>query len=89
MSKKKNCLELLHRAYPELNLQKINVITQYDGNIGLGNKNFRLDVWAQDDKGCIYDIEMQTTNKHDLEERMQDYAAGLNNFTLKSGPALH
>ena len=39
----------------------------------------------QDDKGRIYDIEMQTTNKHDLEERMQYYAAGLNNFTLKSG----
>lgn len=86
MSKKKNCLELLRRAYPELNLQKINVITQYDGNIGLESKNFRLDVWAQDDKGRIYDIEMQTTNKHDLEERMQYYAAGLNNFTLKSGP---
>lgn len=86
MSKKKNCLELLRRAYPELNLQKINVITQYDGNIGLESKNFRLDVWAQDDKGRIYDIEMQTTNKHDLEESMQYYAAGLNNFTLKSGP---
>ena len=85
MSKKKNCLELLRRAYPELNLQKINVITQYDGNIGLESKNFRLDVWAQDDKGRIYDIEMQTTNKHDLEECMQYYAAGLNNFTLKSG----
>lgn len=51
------------RAYPELNLQKINVITQYDGNIGLESKNFRLDVWEQDDKGRIYDIEMQTTNK--------------------------
>lgn len=51
------------RAYPELNLQKINVITQYDGNIGLESKNFRLDVWAQDYKGRIYDIEMQTTNK--------------------------
>ncbi|WP_283112229.1 Rpn family recombination-promoting nuclease/putative transposase [Lactobacillus gallinarum] len=76
---------MLRRAYPELNLQKINVITQYDGNIGLESKNFRLDVWAQDDKGRIYDIEMQTTNKHDLEERMQYYAAGLNNFTLKSG----
>ena len=62
MSKKKNCQELLRRAYPELNLQKINVITQYDGNIGLESKNFRLDVWAQDDKGRIYDIEMQTTN---------------------------
>lgn len=85
MNKKKNCLELLRRAYPELNLQKINVITQYDGNIGLESKNFRLDVWAQDDKGRIYDIEMQTTNKHDLEESMQYYAAGLNNFTLKSG----
>lgn len=85
MSKKKNYLELLRRAYPELNLQKINVITQYDCNIGLESKNFRLDVWAQDDKGRIYDIEMQTTNKHDLEESMQYYAAGLNNFTLKSG----
>ena len=56
MSKKKNCLELLRRAYPELNLQKINVITQYDGSIGIESKNFRLDVWAQDDKGRIYDI---------------------------------
>ncbi|OUQ78135.1 hypothetical protein [Lactobacillus gallinarum] len=46
MSKKKNCLELLRRIFPELHLKKVNVITQYDGNIGLETKNIRLDVWA-------------------------------------------
>lgn len=32
MSKKDNYLELLKRAYPELHLQEIKVITQYSGS---------------------------------------------------------
>lgn len=85
MSKKDNYLELLKRAYPELHLQEIRVITQYSGSPAWESKGFRLDVWAQDDQSRVYDIEMQATSKHDLEERMQYYAAGLNHFTLKSG----
>ena len=74
MSNKKNCLELLRRMFPELKLTKVNVITQYDGNIGLESKNIRLDIWAQDDQSRVYDIEMQTTRKNDLEKRMMYYA---------------
>lgn len=74
MSNKKNCLELLRRMFPELKLTKVNVITQYDGNIGLESKNTRLDIWAQDDQSRVYDIEMQTTRKNDLEKRMMYYA---------------
>lgn len=85
MSNKKNCLELLQRIFPELHLTKVNVISQYDGNIGLEAKNIRLDVWAQNDQGRVYDIEMQTTRKNDLEERMMYYAMNLNRFTLKTG----
>lgn len=85
MSKKKNCLELLRRMFPELHLKKVNVITQYDGNIGLETKNIRLDVWAQDDQGRVYDIEMQTTKTNDLEQRMLYYAMNLNRFTLRTG----
>lgn len=66
MSNKKNCLELFQRMFPELHLKKVNVITQYDGNIGLEAKNIRLDVWAEDDQGRVYDIEMQTTKANDL-----------------------
>ena len=74
MSNKKICLELLRRIFPELKLTKVNVITQYDDNIGLESKNIRLDIWAQDDQGRVYDIEMQTTRKNDLEKRMMYYA---------------
>lgn len=85
MSKEENCLELLRRVYPELHLKSVEVITQRTGNFELGTKGIRLDVWAKDDQGRVYDIEMQNADQQDLGQRMQYYATGLNKFTLKSG----
>lgn len=59
--------------------EMIEELTPQKDNKEIDKLSFR------DDQGRVYDIEMQTTNKHDLEERMQYYAAGLNHFTLKSG----
>ena len=70
---------------PELNIKTVDVIPQFDGNIGLEAKNIRLDVWAHDEQGRVFYIEMQTTN--DLEQRMMYYAMNLNRFTLKTGQA--
>lgn len=86
MSIKQNCLELLQRIYPELNLKDIEeIIPQYDGNTGFHEKRIRLDVLASDKDGNLFDLEMQTSNSMNLPQRMQYYAVGMNKMTLRPG----
>ena len=85
MSKEKNCLELIRRALPQLNIQRVKVIPQYEINSGLNERNVRLDIWAKDDQGHVYDIEMQTTNKQNFGQRVRYYQSEIDKFTLKAG----
>jgi len=45
----------------------------------------RLDVYLKDDKGTIYNIEMQVTNDNDLEYRIRYYQGKIDRETLKKG----
>lgn len=84
MSIKRNCLELLRRIYPELNLTDVEeIISQYDENSGFTEKRFRLDILASDKDGNLFDLEMQTSTLMSLPQRMQYYATGMNKMTLK------
>lgn len=78
------------RKYPRITQDLVfSHVMNKEGNFELGSRASSRCL-AKDDQGRIYDIEMQTTNKHDLEQRMPYYATGLNKFTLKSGePYLH
>ena len=45
----------------------------------------RLDVYLRDDAGTVYAIEMQTTNKHDLELRVRFYQGSIDRNELLKG----
>jgi hypothetical protein len=84
MGKKENYMELLRRAYPELDSKDTEVLTQYDGKTAYKAEHIRLDVWARDDQGRVFDFEMQRKNDGDLEQRMQYYIGNLIRYTLQS-----
>ncbi len=50
-----------------------------------GAKFTRLDVLVTDDKGTLYNIEMQVVNQHNLPKRMRYYQSALDNYSLDSG----
>ena len=52
----------------------------------LGNaKGIRLDVLVKDDRGSVYDVEMQTTNQQYLAKRLRYYQAVLDVSSLEKG----
>lgn len=49
------------------------------------NKSVRLDVYVRDGKGTIYDVEMQTTNTHELPQRTRYYHSLMTLDQLRKG----
>ena len=48
-------------------------------------KGVRLDVWVKDEKGTVYDVEMQATNKQDLAKRLRYYQSVIDVSSLEKG----
>ena len=48
-------------------------------------KSVRLDVYVEDDAGTVYDIEVQTTNKHNLGKRTRYYQSIIDVHVLEKG----
>lgn len=80
------CLEILQIILPELNITRIVEIrsedTRKDSRVLRG---VRFDVYAEDDKGRMYDIEMQINNNHDLGKRLSYYQSNLVRQSLTEG----
>ena len=53
-----------------------------------GYKSIRLDVYAQDEKGGVYNVEMQTAKKGDLAKRARYYQGMLDVSGLLSGKSI-
>jgi hypothetical protein len=49
------------------------------------SKGVRLDVWAGDDSGKLYDIEVQTTDQKNLAKRLRYYQSAIDVSTLSKG----
>ena len=49
------------------------------------SKGVRLDVWAGDDSGKLYDIEVQTTDQKNLAKRLRYYQTAIDVSTLSKG----
>ena len=49
------------------------------------SKGIRLDIWARDEKGKLYDIEMQTTDQKNLAKRLRYYQSAIDVGTLNKG----
>lgn len=86
MCHKENCLRLLQSILPELHLTKIKKIqTQKNITLQMLRKGIRLDIWAQDDEGNTFDLEMQNTNHPGLVKRAGFYASRITSENLKAG----
>lgn len=64
-------------------LEYINSQEIIDGNYNY--RGVRLDVFVRDSDGNVYDIEMQTTNKKDLPQRIRFYASSIDSELLEKG----
>ncbi|MGI5098150.1 Rpn family recombination-promoting nuclease/putative transposase [Treponema socranskii] len=66
----------------------IGTITElnYQKTFAAGSsKGIRLDVWAGDDRGKLYDIEMQTTDQKNLAKRLRYYQSAIDVGILNKG----
>ena len=68
------CKELLHRILPDLKIDHIEY-PQLQKSIkpDIDAKSVRLDVYVQDQKQTVYDIEMQVTDTKELPKRTRYY----------------
>ena len=69
-------VRIQHIEYPEL--QKF-ISERYD------SKSIRLDVYVEDDAGTVYDIEIQTTSKKHLPQRVRYYQGLIDLSILEKG----
>lgn len=68
------CKELLQRILPELEIDHVEYPELQKGiKPDIDAKSVRLDVYVNDDKNTVYDIEMQTTDSKELPERSRYY----------------
>lgn len=68
------CKELLQRILPDLKIDRIEYPEpQKSIRMDLDAKSVRLDVYVQDDKNTVYDLEMQVTHTKELPKRTRYY----------------
>lgn len=81
-----NCRDLLRAILPELNIQQAHFVnTQKDVHDQHDRKGVRMDVFAEDDVGRAYDIEMQVADEHNLGPRIRYYQSKIDTDSLRSG----
>lgn len=73
MEQGKNCLKFVQATLPELNIVDVKFQTQKKMHEYLESKAIITDILAEDDKGRIYDIEMQIALPTELGKRMRYY----------------
>ena len=80
------CLKLIQCAVPELNVTKIKFNeTQRTINGPIDARGSQFDVYAQDEKGRVFVIEMQVANRHNLPYRLRYYQDQIDYDLLKVG----
>lgn len=81
-----NCLNLLRAILPELDLQKLSWSqTQKQVKDQYGMHGVRLDAFAKDPNGTVFDIEMQAEIEPALGFRVRYYQAKVDIDSLKEG----
>lgn len=81
-----NCRDLLRAILPDLNIQQTHFInTQKDIRDKYNQKGIRMDVFAEDEQGRVFDAEMQVTDEHNLGKRIRYYQSKIDMDSLKSG----
>ena len=86
MREKSICKELLERLLEISILDIAYIETEKTMESGLDDKGVRLDVYVNDDKGTIYNIEMQTyKNMHELVKRSRFYHSAIDHYSMEKG----
>ena len=68
------CKELLQRILPDLNIERIEYPElQKSIHVDMDAHSVRLDVYVEDDKETVYDIEMQVSDTKELPKRSRYY----------------
>ena len=80
------CKELLQRILPDLKIDHIEYPElQKSINADRDARSVRLDVYVKDDKGVVYDIEMQIINTKELPKRCRYYQSMLDLQLIDKG----
>ena len=78
------CRELLQRILG-IHIKEIHVIAQMPIEGSFFGKGSRLDIYAKDEDGNVYDIEMQTTMQKILPLRSRYYHSEMDSYQIKKG----
>ena len=78
------CRELLQRILG-IHIKEIHVIAQMPIEGSFFGKGSRLDIYAKDEDGNVYDIEMQTTMQKVLPLRSRYYHSEMDSYQIKTG----
>ena len=82
---KEKCKELLQRIL-KIRLAEIEVVEpQKVMKTTLIGKGIRIDIYAKDSEGNVYDIEMQTTEETDLHLRTRYYHSEMDSYQIRAG----
>ena len=82
---KDKCKELIQRIL-QIKLVEIEVVEpQKIMKTTLIRKGIRIDIYAKDSEGNVYDIEMQTTEETDLHLRTRYYHSEMDSYQIRSG----
>lgn len=86
MQQKAALLPTLQRVLPELGIVKIcQVVVQRYLKATWQSKELKLDIFAEDQAGNQFNVEMQVANEHNLIQRSLAYFAGMVNNQLDQG----
>ena len=78
----KECKELLQRILG-IHIVEITIVAQMSVEGSFYGKGIRLDIYAKDENGNVYDIEMQTTAEESLSLRSRYYHSEMDVHQLK------
>ena len=82
---KEKCKELLQRIL-KIELIEIEVVEpQKMMKTTFIGKGIRIDIYAKDSEGNVYDIEMQTTEETDLHLRTRYYHSEMDSYQIRAG----
>ncbi len=78
--------EMIHRVLPELPLGKVTILnSQQKLTSTYDAKGVRFDIYAEDEDGNHYDVEMQVVNHQNLPQRTRFYQSNLANDAFERG----
>lgn len=84
-SEPKYCLWLLQSIFPDLDIKQVKVTPQKVIKDKLNERGSRFDVWAIDQLGRGFDIELQKNREYHIGQRFRYYQHQANQEILKPG----